>query len=50
MTLELLARRYSVNHKRIARIMREHALGAIPRPRFVRTNDTDHDNPVFPNL
>jgi putative transposase len=48
-TLELLARGYCVNHKRIARIMRERALGAIRRRRFVRSNDSDHDNPGFPN-
>ena len=48
-TLELLARGYCVNHKRIARIMRERALGAIRRRRFMCTTDSDHDNPVFPN-
>lgn len=47
-TLELVARGYCVNYKRIARIMRERALGAIRRRRFVRTTDGDHDNPVFP--
>jgi putative transposase len=49
-TLELLARGYCVNHKRVARIMRENALGALRRRRFVRTTDSDHANPVFPNL
>ena len=30
--------------------MRESALAARPRRRFVRTTDTAHDEPVFPNL
>ncbi len=39
-----------VNHKRVARVMKAHCLGIKPRRRFVRTADSDHDFPVFPNL
>ena len=41
---------YRVNHKRIARIMRENGLNVKPRRRFVNTTDSDHNLPVFPNL
>lgn len=30
--------------------MRLHGLGIKPRRRFVRTTDSDHDSPIFPNL
>lgn len=30
--------------------MRAHGLGVKPRRRFVRTTDSDHDLPIFPNL
>ena len=33
-TLELRARGHHINHKRAARIMREHGLGIKPRKRF----------------
>jgi putative transposase len=36
--------------KRIARVMNAHGLGIKPRRRFVRTTDSNHDLPVFPNL
>jgi putative transposase len=49
-TAELARRGLAVNHKRISRIMRAHELGVRPRRRFVRTTDSDHDLPVFPNL
>lgn len=32
------------------RLMRLHGLGIKPRRRFVRTTDSDHDSPIFPNL
>jgi putative transposase len=38
------------NHKRIRRLMREHGLQPKIRRRFVATTDSDHDNPVFPDL
>jgi putative transposase len=49
-TLELCHRGYRVNHKRIARVMRERHLSVKHRRRFVRTTDSNHSNPVFPNL
>ena len=48
-TLELRHRGYVVNHKRVARVMRENALRARPVRRHVHTTDSDHDFPVFPN-
>ena len=36
-TGELAAREYPINPKRVARVMRQYDLGAIHRPRFVRT-------------
>ena len=38
-----------VNHKKIKRLMREHALHPPRRRRFVATTDSDHDEPVFPD-
>ena len=49
-TRELRKRGHVVNHKRVARVMREHGLGIKPRRRFVRTTDSNHDLPIFPNL
>lgn len=39
-----------VNHKKIRRLMREHDLQPTRRRRFVATTDSDHDDPIFPNL
>ncbi|MDH5757485.1 MAG: hypothetical protein OEZ55_12550 [Nitrospinota bacterium] len=39
-----------VNPKRILRVMREHGLFAQIRRRFVKTTDSDHRLPVYPNL
>lgn len=49
-TQELRRRGWVVNHKRVARVMKAHGLGVKPRRRFVRTTDSDHDLPIFPNL
>jgi putative transposase len=49
-TRELKKRGHPVNHKRVARVMRTAGLGIKPRRRFVRTTDSDHPFPVFPNL
>jgi putative transposase len=49
-THELRRRGLIVNHKRVARLMKANNLGVKPRRRFVRTTDSDHDLPVFPNL
>jgi putative transposase len=39
-----------VNHKKIKRLMREHGLQPKVRRRRVATTDSDHDQPIFPNL
>ena len=49
-TLELRRRGHLVNHKRVARVMKAAGQGVKPRRRFVRTTDSKHDWPVFPNL
>ena len=49
-TAQLKAEGERVNHKRVARIMREQDLHVRPKRRFVMTTDSDHDGPVFPNL
>ena len=41
-THELHRRGHRINHKRIARIMRENGLGIKPRKRFVKTTDSAH--------
>jgi putative transposase len=50
MTHQLRAEGLSVNHKAVARIMRENGLQVRPLRRFVRTTQSDHENPIFPNL
>lgn len=49
-THQLQAEGLSVNHKAVARIMRESGLQVRPLRRFVRTTQSDHENPIFPNL
>ena len=49
-TAQLKAEGERVNHKRVARIMREQDLRVRRKRRFVVTTDSDHDGPVFPNL
>lgn len=49
-THELHRRGHAVNHKRVARLMRANDLGIKPRRRFVRTTDSQHGQPVWPNL
>ena len=39
-----------VNHKRVLRLMREDNLLCLRRRAFVRTTDSDHKLPVYPNL
>ncbi len=39
----------AANHKRIRRLMREYGLQPKLRRRFVRTTDSDHDQPIFPD-
>jgi putative transposase len=38
-----------VNHKKIRRLMREHGLQPKARRRFVRTTNSDHEQPIFPD-
>jgi putative transposase len=49
-THELRRRGHSVNHKRAARIMSANGLGIKQRRRFKATTDSDHDQPILPNL
>lgn len=39
-----------VNHKRVRRLMRGHDLQPRMRRRRTTTTDSDHDQPIFPNL
>ncbi|CAM3775960.1 IS3 family transposase [Agrobacterium radiobacter] len=49
-THELQRRGHLVNHKRVARVMRANGLGIKPRKWYVRTTDSNHDSPIYPNL
>ena len=49
-TAELRRRGFKVNHKRVARIMREDNLLCLRRRKFVATTDSDHDLEVYLNL
>jgi putative transposase len=50
MTPELGRRGWAVNHKRVYRLMREDNLLCLRRRKFVRTTDSAHPFPVYPNL
>src|SRR5712691_9551107 len=50
MTAELRRRGWTVNHKRVRRIMREDNLLCLRRRKFVVTTDSNHNRPVYPNL
>ena len=45
---ELRHRGYTVNAKKVRRLMKENELNPRRRRRFVRTTDSDHDGPIFP--
>ena len=47
---ELRHRGMVVNGKKVRRLMREHALNPKQRRSFVATTDSDHNDPIFPNL
>lgn len=49
-TRELKARGHLVNHKRVARIMKEANLGIKPRKRFVNRGGKEDGLAAFPNL
>ena len=50
MTEELKRRGWTVNHKRVYRLMREDNLLCLRRRKFVVTTDSNHSLPVYPNL
>jgi putative transposase len=49
-TEELYRRGFDVNHKRVLRMMREDNLLCLRRKAFLRTTDSRHHLPVYPNL
>jgi putative transposase len=49
-TEELQQRGFTVNHKRVLRMMREDNLLCVRRRAFVVTTDSRHNLPVYPNL
>lgn len=50
-TKELQNRGFNVNHKPIQRLMRDNRLSCRKKRAYVpRTTDSNHDNPVYPNL
>lgn len=49
-THQLRAEGLHINHKAVARVMRDNGLQVRPLRRFVRTTQSDHDGPIFPNL
>ncbi|WP_408884340.1 IS3 family transposase [Kozakia baliensis] len=50
MTHEVQANGLAIGRRRVARLMRENGLKARQKRRFKRTTDSDHANPVAPNL
>jgi putative transposase len=50
MTAELRRRGWSVNHKRVYRLMRQDNLLCLRRRKFAVTTDSEHGLPVYPNL
>jgi putative transposase len=49
-TAELRLRGMIVNSKKVRRIMRENGLNPKRKRRYVVTTDSDHDNPIYPNV
>jgi len=49
-TAELRHQDLVVNSKKVRRLMHEHDLQPKPRRRYIATTDSDHDEPIFPNL
>jgi putative transposase len=49
-TYQLRREGYKVNHKRVARIMREQSLVCQVKRRWVKTTDSNHGYPTYPNL
>ena len=49
-TYQLRREGWKVNHKRVARIMREQSLQCQIKRRWVKTTDSDHGYRIYPNL
>jgi putative transposase len=49
-TVELQYRGFSINHKRVLRMMREDNLLCVRHRKFVVTTDSRHNLPIYPNL
>jgi putative transposase len=49
-TYQLRREGWEVNHKRVARIMREQSLQCQIKRRWVQTTDSDHGYRIYPNL
>ena len=49
-TYQLRREGYKVNHKRVARIMREQSLQCQVKRRWVKTTDSNHGYRIYPNL
>ncbi|MDQ3685742.1 MAG: IS3 family transposase [Acidobacteriota bacterium] len=49
-TAELRRRGHRVNHKRVHRLMRDDNLLCLRRRAWVRTTDSEHTLPIYPNL
>jgi transposase InsO family protein len=50
LTYALRRRGVVANHKRVLRLMREEQLVSRRRRRFIRTTDSQHGGPIYPNL
>jgi putative transposase len=48
-TAQLRIEAMNVNHKTVARVMREQGLQVRPLRRFMRTTNSQHDSPIFSN-
>ncbi len=49
-TRQLHAEGMIVNHKAVACLMRQNGIQVRPLRKFVRTTDSNHEGPIFPNL
>ena len=49
-TYQLRREGWKVNHKRVARMMREQSLQCQVKRRWVKTTDSEHGYRIYPNL
>lgn len=49
-TAQLARQGFTVNHKRVLRLMREDNLLCLRKKRFIKTTDSDHGLPIYQNL